>query len=1403
MATQQKLDLNGEYLNNGLFADNYLRTRLPDHPEWQKVDEPILKDILSKITQIYEKHAKDFSGKTTEPVTEDDFIKPVLEILWNEGEERTWQVQQVISISGMSKKPDYAMFASATDRNAADKLSGKPAYWSNAVALADAKRWQQPLDKKRGDETPSAQITNYLYRSKVRWGILTNGAKWRLYEKEKSSAGEIYFEVDLDEIIRENDYRGFKWFYLFFRREAFLRDKDGISFLDYVLKESQAYTTAVGKSLKDSVYDALRILMTGFLMEPRNELDGSDAAQIALVHKNALIVLYRLLFLLYAEDRSLLPVNNDIYSSYSLRGVHSEVNQQLRSRKPKYSSKGRTIWPKLQFLFEILDKGLEDAKVPAYNGGLFNPEEYPHIAYRPAIGNQQWQIGDSYIAEAVDRLAYERKDWDKPGMSDIDYATLEVRDLGSIYEGLLELRPHIATEDMVEVCEGKKHKFKEVSKLKSSNKKPKGQKPRRVRPGEVYLVTDRGERKATGSYYTPGYIVKYIVEKALAPLVDEAAQETAKLKVQVEKELQRLRKLLGEKGGIPNERESLESEIHQVQRKLLEPYRNLKILDPAMGSGHFLVAASDFLSLAMATDPSLDPIDIGDENPQAYYRRFVVENCLYGVDLNPLAVELAKLSLWLHTVSRDRALSFLDHHLRTGNSLIGARIEADLSRVPPAADPKERKKQAKEASNQQIAIGFTDALTGTHLHYFLDTFRKIVEAPSDTAENERYKDKLYREMDGVRDAFREVANVWLAPYFGVPINEVEYQQAVNALKSGEDERAELRSEDWFDAAQEIAREKRFFHWELEFPEAFFEIADGRSDLKAEGERGFDAVIGNPPYVRQEGLGSDKPLFEHLWNDVYHGSADLYVYFYGLGLNMLNKKGTFGMITKNKFMRADYGGPLREFLTAHADIQEITDFGELPVFEDSAAFPCIVILRQGALQGTRFTQVKALDFKSLQDRIDETSELLSPQAFEGMNWSLRGDAEVKLLRKLESRGIPLKQYLAHRGTRTYYGIKTGFNQAFIIDSVTRDRLITEDAKSDEIIKPLVVGDDIRCYEVNFRDRYLIFARRGVDIEEYPAVIAHLEQWKSDLIPKSTRGQKGPGRKPGDYKWYEIQDTVDYWQDFEKPKIVYPDIAFEARFAFDDQAIFCANTAYFIPLDDYYLLSLLNSKCCFGYMKRTAAVLGDEDKRGRLRLIAQYMENLPIPDSQPVSSAEKSKQLVGRLKKYYALYLKKGDIGPIIKLVQRSTPHSLVNLDAARGTLAYLAKQMIQMHKKKQKLIRDLLGWLSGSLLNGIEIDELDGKTQLRAYFVCDAEELVRVLRKGKNQKVLSSHGVNPNTTGFFSMLKEEHEKNLSKLNPLFKRITATNRLIDQIVYKLYGLSEEEIALVEGSIAKTRR
>lgn len=205
-----------------------------------------------------------------------------------------------------------------------------------------------------------------------------------------------------------------------------------------------------------------------------------------------------------------------------------------------------------------------------------------------------------------------------------------------------------------------------------------------------------------------------------------------------------------------------------------------------------------------------------------------------------------------------------------------------------------------------------------------------------------------------------------------------------------------------------------------------------------------------------------------------------------------------------------------------------------------------------------------------------------------------------------------KYLEDRGVEIKYGIKTGFNQAFVIDRETRDCLIAEDPRSAEIIKPFVVGKDIHRYRIDFRERYLIFTRHGIDIKQYPAIKAYLARWKEQLTPKKKKDQPGPGRKPSRYKWYEIQDAVDYYELFEKPKIVYPVIAKEPRFAIDvDGLYFCNDKAFIIPLDDLFLLAALNSKPCWFYLKRLCSVLGDAEKGGRLELRDVHIRNLPIP------------------------------------------------------------------------------------------------------------------------------------------------------------------------------------------------
>jgi len=413
----------------------------------------------------------------------------------------------------------------------------------------------------------------------------------------------------------------------------------------------------------------------------------------------------------------------------------------------------------------------------------------------------------------------------------------------------------------------------------------------------------------------------------------------------------------------------------------------------------------------------------------------------------------------------------------------------------------------------------------------------------------------------------------------------------------------------YENQREAAREINPFDWGERFP-----------DILANG--GFDAVVGNPPYVRQEMLGEYKEYFERKYK-VYAGTADLYVYFFERAHKILKPAGLFGMICSNKFMRANYGKSLRNFLSTETQLIQIIDFGELPVFENAATFPAVYLTcnRKTKTQIFVYAPIKRLDFESLEKEVATVGLEMDNRALAGDNWTLASFGEIKIIEKMKKVGMPLGEYSK---AQIYYGIKTGCNEAFVIDSETRKRLIKEDPKSKEIIKPFVVGDDIRRYRINYKNKYLIFTRRGINIIKYPAIRKCLSAFQERLMPKpkNWKGKDWKGRKPGAYQWYEIQDTVDYFEEFEKPKIIYPDIAKESRMSYDADGLYVGNTAYILPTDDLYLLGVLNSKLIYLYYKRNSTVLGDADKGGRLRWIYQDVIKIPI---KAISSSPSDKSI----------------------------------------------------------------------------------------------------------------------------------------------------------------------------------
>jgi hypothetical protein len=364
--------------------------------------------------------------------------------------------------------------------------------------------------------------------------------------------------------------------------------------------------------------------------------------------------------------------------------------------------------------------------------------------------------------------------------------------------------------------------------------------------------------------------------------------------------------------------------------------------------------------------------------------------------------------------------------------------------------------------------------------------------------------------------------------------------------------------------------------------------------------------------------------------------------------------------------------------------QIIDFGELPVFQNAATFPAIFITRNIIVtnQEFQYSPIKQLSFSSLDDEAKRIGILIDSKNLGDENWTMSDDKETTIFQKMKDSGKCLGEYV---NNNIFRGVLTGLNAVFVIDNLTKDKLLQKDPKSKEIIKPFLLGDDIRKYRINYQNKYLIFTRRGIDIKQYPAVFEYLKDFKSQLTPKPKewQGSTWEGRKPGPYQWYEIQDTIGYFPEFEKDKIIFPDIAKESRMSYDKTGYFVANTAYIIPTNDLYLLGILNSKLIFFFYKRIASVLGDADKGGRLRWIFQDVVKIPI------------------------------------RTINLSDP-----VDKARhDRMVALVTQMLDLNKKLQ-----------------------------------DA--------------------------------KLEHEKTL-----LSRQVAVTDAVIDKLVYELYGLTEEEIRIVE--------
>lgn len=395
-----------------------------------------------------------------------------------------------------------------------------------------------------------------------------------------------------------------------------------------------------------------------------------------------------------------------------------------------------------------------------------------------------------------------------------------------------------------------------------------------------------------------------------------------------------------------------------------------------------------------------------------------------------------------------------------------------------------------------------------------------------------------------------------------------------------------------------------FDWQTAFPEVF-----------AQG--GFDVIVGNPPYIRQEWIAPFKPYWEKRYRS-YHGVADIFVYFFEQGIELLRPGGQMAYITSGSWVRGNFGAPLRKFLSTGARMVSMIDFGEFQPFEDAEMIRPTIAIAAKETPGGKMRLFKWLTSGTPPETLSEeiaAAPTVSAERLSETPWELEADRVLALREKISGHGQH-KKLKDFTGGQILYGVKTGLNDVFVVSSEKRAELIASDPASARIIKPLIQGTHLRPWYVEESNEFLIFTRRGIRIEEYPAVSSYLGSFRRQLEPKPENWDekaKWPGRKSGSYKWYELQDTVDYWSAFEEPKIVWSDISKLPRFSMEIGNRYLGNTGYFIPGEDYYLLGILSSWATWFFISKTSQPLRLRGDRWQYRLFTQSMEHVPIPDA----------------------------------------------------------------------------------------------------------------------------------------------------------------------------------------------
>ncbi len=773
---------------------------------------------------------------------------------------------------------------------------------------------------------------------------------------------------------------------------------------------------------------------------------------------------------------------------------------------------------------------------------------------------------------------------------------------------------------------------------------------RLINPSVLGLVFEKLNGYKEGSFYTPSFITSYMCKESITPIVLDKFNQTYKIECDKLEEL---------KNYLKN------SYKEDKRKEYLQLLLTLRVCDPAVGSGHFLVSALNemvLIAYELGLIASLYRHDLKLENDEIIIhtpenkifnytiphrendphhhiqkelfelKKSIIENCLFGVDINPNSCEITKLRLWIELLKYSyyifeegkntnalETLPNIDINIKCANSLISRfNLNDDLKKIPnikkKIQEYKDLVAQYKDP-NPLYPLNKADLIN--KIQDLKNTFSITLKDPKTKAELEKAIEKHIKKYNDFAlddKSLLDGLDYFIPSLFGtLKLSPKEEEEAfasygrIRALRKKLDDA--LSGREYHNA----------FEWRFEFPE----VLDDEGDFL-----GFDCIIGNPPYIRQEQIRDIKPLLQKQYQDFYNSTADIYTYFFALSYSLLKEKGFNAFITSNKYARAKYGAKLREWLLKKTTLVSYMELNALKVFESATVDTSIMsFIKQSPPKESDFKYYEPIpnDKNNLKKThfLPMRQNALSTESFIFANTTL-----LDLRDKMESVGTPLKDW----DIQINYGIKTGANEAFIITTEKREEILNacktqeERKRTETLIKPILRGKDIKRYSYEWAHLWVIatFPSLKLDIDDYPSLKTYLSQFRPRI---DQSGEKGCRKKTSN-QWFETQDTIAYHEEFEKEKIVYGEIVQEPRFYLDngecELGYFYAEATSFILTGEHlhYLLGMLHSKLITFAFKTFYAGGGLGESGYRYK--KAFIERLPIPQI-----TEKNQELADKI------------------------------------------------------------------------------------------------------------------------------------------------------------------------------